>query len=139
MAGALVNFRYDRQPKPRPVPERYFDGTRNIHLCWDKEGLIREIKKRGPNRMLTTSEPLTKEKAIAWVRGFPTSESIPFPECDDFDHTGRCNGHPTEQSDPSARPAHLLPPDPDFPASIRVFGRASTLPSAAADDAEGKT
>jgi hypothetical protein len=112
-----------RQPKPRPVPERYFNGRRLIHICFDKEGLVRAIQERGPRAagMVSNSgQAISKAEAVAWVREHPCTDVIPDQSCDDFDPTGRCNGHPTEESDPSPRPAHLLPPDPDFPTSIRA-------------------
>jgi hypothetical protein len=77
-----------------------------LHCSTDKEYLIDVIRRRGSD----------VERQVEAVRSFPTTESIPAKECVDYDTRGLCNGHPV---DPSKRPAHLLPADPDFPTSIR--------------------
>ena len=87
----MPRFTYPRRPKPRSRP---LGVAYTLHVSATKEWWIRELRRHGV-KAVTGIADLSLEDAIAWVEGFPTTESIPIDTaCDDFDETGGCNGHP---------------------------------------------
>ncbi len=65
-----------------------------FHVSADRDWLIEQVEKHGAAEVLHNF-PGTDQEAIAILRA-SAARFVPNRECDRFDSTGRCLGHPCD-------------------------------------------